>query len=128
MALLHFAASAGQSRKEMVSMDNNRKIWTIGALLVALASGCSAPHPESLVISERDNEIYLDKGAGQSTDSPAYKIAIAATAGTFADFTDVRDTVDARLVESLSQFSHFQVSEFSRLAELEKVLSVAGEQ
>ena len=109
-------------------MSSDWTTLTIGALLVVLVSGCKAPHPESLMISERDNEIYLDKEADSSSDSPAYKIAIAATAGTFADFTDVRDTIDARLVESLSQFSHFQVSEFSRLAELEKVLSVAGEQ
>ena len=109
-------------------MGSNRAIWTTGVLLVAFAIGCTAPKPESLVVSERDNETYVDKEADSSSDSPAFKIAIAATAGTFAEFTDVRDTIDARLVESLSQFAHFQVSEFSRLAELEKVLSVAGEQ
>ena len=109
-------------------MDNNGKMWAISVLLMALSIGCTAPRPESLTVSDRDNEIYLDKGADAASDSPVFKIAIAASAGTFADFTDVRDTIDARLVEALSQFSHFQVSEFSRLAELEKVLSAAGEQ
>jgi len=109
-------------------MGSNRAIWTTGVLLVVLAIGCTAPKPESLVVSERDNETYVDKEAESSSDSPVFKIAIAATAGTFSEFTDVRDTIDARLVESLSQFAHFQVSEFSRLVELEKVLSVAGEQ
>ena len=102
----------------------------MGAGIVACVTGCATPRPESLQVTERDNAIYVDADSDTAKRSPdgKFKVSVAVSAGTFSAFGDVRDTIDAGLVESLSQFSRFQVSEFSRLGELEKVLSAVGEE
>jgi len=99
--------------------------------VLMLVCGCAAPRPESLRETVRDKAVYVDDDASAqlAQNNAEYKVAIAAFAGRYAaEYGDVRDTLDAELSESLSRFAHFRVSEFSRLAELEKVLAVAGEQ
>ena len=47
-------------------MRNNSVMRTSSALLVVLAIGCTAPKPELLLPTERDQAVYVDKWGVQA--------------------------------------------------------------
>ena len=60
----------------------------IGTGIVACATGCATPRPESLQVTERDNAIYVDAGSDTVKHSPdgKFKVSVAVSAGTFSGF------------------------------------------
>jgi hypothetical protein len=102
----------------METMDSNRTKWTIGVLLVALASGCTAPKPELLLPTERDQAVYVDKWGLQAKKDVKFRIAVCVDKEDYKRHPAVGQAIEAQMAEVVSKFSFFEFVERERINEL----------
>lgn len=99
-------------------MGSNRTIWTTGALLVVLASGCMAPKPELLLPTERDQAVYVDKWGVQAKKDMKFRIAVCVDQEDYKRHPAVGQAIEAQMAEVVSKFSFFEFVERQRINEL----------
>lgn len=99
-------------------MRNNSVTRTATALLVVLAIGCSAPKPELLLSTERDQAVYVDKWGVQAKKDVKFRIAVCVDKEDYKRHPAVGQAIEAQMAEVVSKFSFFEFVERQRINEL----------
>ena len=89
-----------------------------GVLLFAFVGGCSAPKPELLPLTERDQAVYVDQGAVKARKDMKVRIAVCVDKDDYKKHPPVGQAIEAQMAEAVSKFSFFEFVERERISEL----------
>lgn len=101
-------------------MDSGTK-WLLaacGGLL--LLTGCAAPKPGQLPVTERDREVYTDQGAVAQRKETKLRVAIVVRGDKTDEGGRISEALDSALVSAIGDFAFFTIAERSNLDVLAK--------
>ena len=88
----------------------------LGAL--CFSAGCSAPKPELLLPTERDQAVYEDKGAIKTRKDLKFRMAVCVDKEDYKKHPSVGQAIEAQMAQAVSKFSFFEFVERERVSEL----------
>ncbi len=90
--------------------------FAIGALVVA--AGCSTPRPDMWASTERDQAVYVDKGAVKTRKDVKFRIAVCVDKDDYNKHPSVGQAIEAQMAQAVSKFSFFEFVERERISDL----------
>jgi len=93
--------------------------------VLCFSAGCSAPKPELLLPTERDQAIYEDKGAVTTRKDVKFRLAVCVDQDDYKKHPSVGQAIEAQMAQAVSKFSFFEFVERERISALaaERLLS-----
>jgi curli biogenesis system outer membrane secretion channel CsgG len=97
--------------------------------LLVLGSGCVSPNPAGLALTERDKQVYLDKGAVERGKGEKSRVAVIVSQGNYKEAKEAAEALDGTLTGGISGLAFFQLVERSNLGALaqEELLTSLGD-
>lgn len=98
------------------------------AVVLLVTAGC-AFNPESMPITARDNNVYVDPGAATSLDRKEhrFKVAVATSVGDYKDYKQVAEALDSSLNAKLANYAFFEMVDRKSAAALIKEKAATAE-
>ena len=91
---------------------------TVAFGVLSFLAGCSAPKPELLPLTERDQAVYVDQGAVKARKDVKFRIAVCVDKDDYRKHPAVGQAIEAQMAEAVSKFSFFEFVERERISEL----------